>query len=152
MEDNYIGVIVEPWELEDSIRGYSDNAMHHLYNLDRKCLLVEDPSNYGAGEFDLVRYEDFQDYIGERPVFLTGTPESVADVAKDIDQEVVLDQNILERGAINQPSNSQMLKEELFSLIPMYEPDRENVEVTNSEDVLRELGLEGIDTKPAHFL
>lgn len=152
MED-YVGVIVEPWELEDSFTGYSDTAMHHLHDLDRKCLLVEDTSLYGEGEFDLVAYEDFSDYVGEDPAFITGDPEMAAEAADLIDHgDVVLDENVFVRGAVDAPSSKRTLKEEALSLIPMYEPERQNVEVTTSEDVLRALGLEDADIMPLHAL
>ncbi|MEF8880716.1 MAG: hypothetical protein V5A72_02720 [Candidatus Nanohaloarchaea archaeon] len=152
MEDNYLGVIVEPWELEDAHANYSDIAMDYLRGLNRKCLLVESPSRYAEGEFDLVSYDEFEDYIGDRPVFLTGSPENVADVARDIDQDVVLDENILPKTGVQRPSTFQRLKEEMASLIPVYESDRQHVEVTTSEDVLREMGLEDVGVMPLHSL
>jgi hypothetical protein len=56
------------------------------------------------------------------------------------------------RGAVDIPSSRRTLKEEALSLIPMYEPERQNVEVTTSEDVLRALGLEDADLMPLHAL
>lgn len=153
MEEDYVGVIVEPWELEDSFTGYSDTAMHQLHDLDRKCLLVEDTSLYGEGEFDLVSYDDFSDYVGEDPAFITGDPEMAAEAADLVDHgDVVLDENVFVRGAVDIPSSRRTLKEGALSLIPMYEPERQNVEVTTSEDVLRALGLEDADLMPLHAL
>lgn len=151
--EEYIGVIVEPQQLDRRSAEYSDTAMHHLYELDKKCLLVEDQSSYAEGEFDLVGYEEFQDYVGDRPAFITGSPEKIEEVAGMLDsKQVVLDRHIFSRGTIEVPSNKQVLKEEALSLIPMYEPDRQHVEIRDSEDVLRELGLEDADLMPLQAL
>ena len=151
--EEYIGVIVEPQQLDRRLSRYSDAAMHHLYELDKKCLLVEDQSTYAEGEFDLVGYEEFQDYVDDRPVFITGSPKKIEEVAGMLESsQVVLDQNIFSRDAVEVPSNKEVLKEEALSLIPMYEPERQHVEVKTSEDVLRELGLEDADLMPLHAL
>ena len=152
MED-YLGVLVEPQQLDRRDNRYSDVAIHHLRALDKKCLLVGDTSTYAEGEFDLVGYEEFQDYVDDRTAFITGSPEKIEEVAGMLESDqVVLDQNIFSRNAVKLPSNKQLLKEEALSLIPMYEPERQHVEVTTSEDVLRELGLEDADLMPLHVL
>ena len=152
MEEDYIGVIAEPWDLERYIPGYSDVAMDRLRGLDKKCLLVDDPSKYGEGEFDLISYDEINDYVDDDAVFVTGEPTSISDAVTIVDQDPTIDQTIFSKVHIQKPRNSRLFWEEIASLIPIYEPDRQHVTIKSSEEILEALGLEESEKIPLHDL
>jgi len=150
--NDYIGVLAEPEELGKASNRYLQRASDTLHLLDKKCYLVDDKSTYLEGAFDLVNYDELPEYVGDDSAFITGTPESIAEAADALEGDVTVDSNVLERNALEVPSDGQVLREEALSFIPMYEPDRRHVEFLTAEDTMKELGIENADAKPLESL
>lgn len=154
--DDYLGILVDPHEMQSHFPNYSRIAWDHMMDLEDKAILSENPENYLPGEFDIVTYENLPGYVDEvdpDTVFVSGKTASMQEAVETLNgREIVLDENPLTRNTVDIPSTKQVLVEEAKALIPMYQPDRQNVEITTSEDILRELGLEDLKTHPVQLL
>lgn len=153
MED-YTGVLVEPWEIQSEFGRYADSVMMNMLSLDKRCIVSESVSKYPAAAFDVVTYEGLEAYVDEgKQVFISGIPESVERAVNEMNHpEVTVDENILSNTAVETPSTRRMWAEEISSMVPMYEPDREHVSVVDTKEILSELGMDDVETAPSQFL
>jgi hypothetical protein len=144
----YLGVIVEPNEIEGHRTGRMQEA---LYGFDEKCFLTGDTESYGRGAFDIVGYEDFEDYWSSadaEQMFVAGDQQYVVEFFKDLDLESseIVFENYSIRGSANTPTAKQVLKDEVRALMPFAER-KTLVDENTAAQTLDKIGVPEADTK-----
>lgn len=156
MREGYLGLVVEPRDMQKEFSEYAFEALHYATLAENKAIVTDSPERYFRAGFDMVGYEELPDYVDQvdpEKVFLTSRTDEMPEVVEMLEgQEIVLDRNILARDSIETPTRKQVLQEELKALIPMYKPEKQGVQVSTSEEVLQELGLQEFDTIPVQAL
>lgn len=156
MSEGYLGLVVEPRDMQKEFSEYAFEALHYVTLTENKAIVTDQPDKYFRAGFDMVGYEELPDYVDQvdpEKVFLTSRTDELPEVVEMLEgQEVVLDRNVLARDSIKIPTRKQVLQEELKALIPMYKPEKQGVQVSTSEEVLQELGLQEFEAVPVQVL
>lgn len=142
MNNRYLGVVIEPWEL-DSTR--HDRIHDALYNFEEKCMVSEDPEKYGEGVFDLVETGELSSYFEESEadtMFVAGNYEMVVELfsSMDLSSEEVSFERYTVSGFVERPGRREILKDEVRSMLPFQERNT-LVEDNAAYEALEEMGM-----------
>ena len=146
--EEYLGVFVEPWEMNSSRHDRIHDAM---YGFDEKCMVSEDPGKYETGVFDLVEAQEFSTYWQQSDadrIFVAGDPETTFDLVSgmDISSEEIGFETYTVRGFVNYPETGEVFRDELRSMFPFQE--RKNlVEENTAFEMLEEMGVPDADVR-----
>jgi hypothetical protein len=145
--DEFVGVFVEPWEVNST---RADKIHDALYGFDKKCVVSDVVDRYGAGHFDIIRYDDFSEYrksSGADGVFIAGDLDGARRLLDDADipgEDIVFEEYTV-RDFVEYADTKDVFLDEIRSMFPFQERN-ELVEDNNPFNILEEMGVENADT------
>jgi hypothetical protein len=140
--DRYLGVIVEPWEI-DSKR--HDKMYDAFYKFEDKCIVSGEPEQYGQGFFDVVGTDELYSYLedaGAGEMFIAGDPDATVELISDMDvsSEEVAFERYTVSGFVERPDKREVLKDEIRSMLPFQERTS-LVEENAAYETLEDMGV-----------
>jgi len=146
--EEYLGVIVEPWDIENNTR--HNKIYDALYGFEEKCVVSDDIEKYGGGDFDIVGYSEFSSYwenSSAEQILMAGDLQSTVDLVSDLDisPDDLNFENYTVKGLVERPQTGEVLIDELKSMLPLQER-RQLVKENTAFERLEEMEVPQADT------